>query len=464
MSTRPLLLSLLALSLALASLGGERVSWAQSGSPVSKPQTDQQERVRIYSDKAVYRRQEKRARATGHVKIIQDNTTIYADEVLYHEDSKQSFVDNGVKIVQVNKEKEKGRTTTITGVKMTAYHEERRIFLKEAVRMDREAHQYPLPQSYVDSKDVKRERTETALKKARSVVTSDQMEYFTRSENANLDGNVVMLQKDKKITGDKARIRGEADGDLMVVEGNAEVTQIDGRWLVENKILDNDPKDEEQQRFIREKLIIKADKITFFRATDDLKAEGNVKITQKVGGKERVAVGDQATYSELQQLATLTGNVRLQRENEDWLTSDKALFYTEKEEFQAFGTEREQVISEFTIDEDDERSSKEPLNQPLPPFDLDAHEPGQRLPSWLRNRPAPQRAPAQPAMPSSVPAIPAVPRPDTVRGAVPPSAPSPVPTPVPPHPAPSPAAAPAATPPPSQPQPVESSFTIQTDG
>ncbi|MBF2054040.1 MAG: LPS export ABC transporter periplasmic protein LptC [Candidatus Sericytochromatia bacterium] len=455
MSKRPLLLSLLALSLASASLGGERMSWAQSGTS-GKAQAEQQERVRIYSDKAVYRRQEKRAQATGHVKIIQDNTTIYADDVLYHEDTKQSFVDNGVKIVQVNKEKEKGRTTVITGVKMTAYHEERRIFLKEAVRMDRESYQYPLPQSYVDNKDIKRERTETALKKARSVVTSDQMEYFTRSENANLDGNVVMLQKDKKITGDKARIRGEADGDLMIVEGNAEVTQIDGRWLVENKIIDNDPKDEEQQRFVREKLIIKADKITFFRATDDLKAEGNVKITQKVGGKERVAVGDEATYSELQQLAALIGNVRLQRENEDWLTSDKALFYTEKEEFQAFGTEREQVISEFTIDEDDERSSKEPLNPALPPFDLDAHEPGQRLPSWLRNRPTPQRAPAQPTIPSAVPAIPPVPRPDTVRGAVPPSAPE----------SPSASAPPAASPAPPTtpaPQPVESSFTIQTD-
>lgn len=454
MKLRPFVLSLLSLSLALASLGDMRMSWAQSGRSASQAQADQQERVRIYSDKAVYKRQEKRATATGHVKIIQDNTTIYADEVLYHEDTKQSFVDNGVKVVQVNKEKEKGRTTTITGVKMTAFHEEKRVIIQDAARMDREAYSYTLPQTYVDDKEIKRERTETALKKARSVVTSDRIEYFTRSENANLDGNVVMLQKDKKITGDKARIRGEEDGDLMIVEGNAEVTQIDGTWLVENKILEDDPNDKEQQRFIREKLIIVADKITFFRATDDLKAEGNVKITQKVGGKERVAIGDQATYSDLQQLATLTGNVKLQRENEDWLTSDKALFYTEKEEFQAFGTEREQVISEFTIDENDESSSKEPLNAPLSPFDLDGHEPGQRLPSWLRNRPAPQRAPAQPSMPSGVPAIPPVPRPDSVSGATPPDPPMPPSSGAPPG-------------PPGNrealPQPVESSFTIQTD-
>jgi len=443
-----------ALCLASASLGGG-LSWAQTQPPAPPPKpastpATSEDRVRIYSDRAIYRRQEKKAQAIGHVKIIQDNTTIYADDVLYNEETKQSFVDTGVKIVQVNKEKEKGRTTTITGVKMTAYHEEKRMILREAVRMDREAFAHTPPDTFTEDKAEKRSRTETAIKKARSVITSDEMEYFTRSENANLDGNVVLLQKDKKITGDKARIRGEADGDFMIVEGNAEVTQIDGTWLLENKIMQPDPQDEEQARFVREKLLIQADKITFFRATDDLKAEGNVKITQKVGGKERVAVGQEATYSELKQLATLTGDVKLQRENGDWLTSDKAFFYTEKEEFEATGTDQEQVISEFTIDEDDDRSSKEPLNPALPPFDQDGHEPGQRLPSWLRKGPQPQRAPADPAPPQT-PSIPPVPLPPQVQPAVPPTAfpgLAPGQTPAPPVPA---------------PEPVQSSFTIQTD-
>lgn len=449
----------LALTLGLATLGSNARSWAQSSAagpagmpaltkepqkPAAREPIPPEERVRIYSDRAIYKRQEKRAQAIGHVKIIQDNTTIFADEVLYNEESKQSFVENGVKIIQINKKEDKGRTTVITAVKMTAYHEEKRIFLKEDVRMDRAPYAYDIPKDYTDDKAEKRKRVETAIKKDHSVITSDQMEYFTRSENANLLGNVVLLQKDKKVTGGKAFIRGEQDGDMIIIEENAVVTQINGNWLIVNKIIKPDPKDEEQQRFIKEKLVMAGDKITIFRATDDMKAEGNVRITQKVGGKERVAVGDQATFSDREQLATLTGNVKIQRENGDWLTADKALFFTEKEAFEAFGTSEEQVISEFTIDEEDERSSKEPINQELPPLDLKGHQPGERLPSWLRSGQQPQRAPAKPATDTSRPASP-------------------------PDDSPSPQQAPAnksGTRAPKQsptPKPVESSFTINTD-
>lgn len=458
--------------------------WAQTAqrSPAPKPTTRPtpqpspsaaQERVKIYSDKAIYKRQEKKAEAIGHVKIIQDNTTIYADKVLYDEKTKQSFVETGVKIVQVNKTKDKGRTTTITAEKMTAFHQQKRFIFREDARMDRDpAPNFKPPETFTDNKKEKRERAERAVEKAKTVITSDEMEYFSKTENANLVGHVVMLQKDKKITGDKAFVRGENDGDLVIVEGNAEVTQINGNWLIQNKVIKPDPEDEEQQRFLKEKLVIKADKITVFRATDDLKAEGNVKITQKVGGKERVAVGKEATFSDRQQLATLTGDVRIQRENQDWLTAERALFYTEKEAFEAIGTDQEQVVSEFTIDEEDERSSKEPINPPLPEFELDQHQPGQRLPGWLKNRQQPQRAPAkptspQPSAPLARPSISVPPRPPaaatpapaqpTVKPSAAPPKPSPTPT---PRPTASPTSSPTTG---SAPTPVESSFTIPVD-
>lgn len=477
---------LLALSLALGlstNISWTARSWAQSQQPSVDPAIQAspspearleppprpapkpgEERVKIYSDKAIYKRQQKRARAIGHVKILQDNTTIYADEVLYHEDTKQSFVEDGVKIVQINKKKEKGRKTEITAVKMTAFHGEKRIILEEAVRMDRAPYEHTPPANYTENEDEQRERAETAIKKARSVVTSDRMEYFTESENANLDGTVVMLQKDKKITGDKARIRGEEYGDLMVVEGNAQVTQINGEWLLRNKVIKPDPDDEEQERFIKEKLIIDADKITFYRATDDLKAEGNVKITQKVGDKQRVAVGKEATFSDSKQVATLVGDVKVLRENGDWMLAERALFFTDTETFEATGTADEQVVSEFTFDEDDDRNSKEPINPALDPFDLDAHQPGQRLPSWLKNRQTPNRAPAKPAPPQSAtptppsipPSIPPKPAPTAAPSAAPAAPVSPTPRPTPP------ASPPPSATPQSTPTPVASSFRIET--
>lgn len=453
---RPLLALSLTAALALVSLGpGLGGALLAQTKPPAKPslpaspkptaKTPQSDRVKIYADKAIYQRQQKKAEAIGHVKIIQDNTTIYADKVLYNEATKQSFVDNGVKIVQVNKTKDKGRTTTITAAKMTAFHQERRLLLRETVRMNRDAVEVPEPADVAVSKAEKRARTERALEKARSVITADEMEYFTRTEDANLNGKVVMLQKDKQITGDKATIRGQANGDLIIIEGNAQVTQINGNWLIKNKIIKPDPQDEEQQRFLREKMVINADKITFFRASDDLKAEGNVKITQKVGSKERVAVGKEASYSEKQQLATLIGDVKIQRENADWLTSDKALFYTEKETFEAIGTDQKQVVSEFTIDDENSPKPSEPINSPLPEFDLDQHQPGERLPAWLGGGQTPQRAPAQPARPT--PGTKPMPKPSVTPK---PSA------------SPKPSAAPTPKPSPS-PSAVASSFSIETD-
>ncbi len=469
MSKRKLICTLVLL---LAAAGqSDKAHWAlaqteKPSKPVLKPApaSQQKDRVRIYSDKAIYKRTEKKAEAIGHVKIIQDNTTIYADKVLYDENTKQSIVNDGVKIVQVNKEKEVGRTTTITAAKMQAFHQEKRFIFRENARMDRSAvPDYTPPGDFTEIKSEKRDRTEKAIAKDRTVITSDEMEYFSQTENANLVGHVVMLQKDKQITGDKAFVRGEADGDVVIIEDNAVVTQINGNWLIKNKIIKPDPEDEEQQRFIREKLVIQADKITIFRATDDLKAEGNVKITQKVGGKERVAVGKEATFSDKQQLATLTGDVRIQRENADWLTAQQALFYTEREAFEAIGTDQEQVISEFTIDSEDETPSKEPLNPLLPDFNLDQHQPGERLPSWLRNRQQPQRAPAKPTAPRNP--VPSTPIPTTKPSQAPKpvTSPSPQPTPRPgasASPKPAPSVSPTAEP---APAPQQSSFIIETE-
>lgn len=350
---------------------------------------EKEERVRIFSDKAIYKKEVKQARAIGKVRILQEDTTIYADEATYYEDTKHSFIEDGVKVVQIKKEKK--RKTVITGDVMTAYHEEKRIIFEKNVRMDREQDKnYKTPTTYTDDKGKKRKRVEKAIKKERTIITSDRMEYFTKSENANLDGNVVVLQKEKKITGDKGVILGEEDGDTITIEGNAKVTQIRGDWLLENKIIKPKKDDEEQERLIKEKLTMDGDKIIYYKANDDLDVIGNVVIKQKVGGKERVATGKKAEYREKKKTATLTGDVKIKRENGDWLNADIAIFYTEKEDFEAIGTQTVQVESEFTIDED--KKKKEPINPPAPEYDLDQHQPGPELPSWLKGGVIPSTA------------------------------------------------------------------------
>ncbi|MGE3727072.1 MAG: LptA/OstA family protein, partial [Candidatus Sericytochromatia bacterium] len=193
----------------------------------------------------------------------------------------------------------------------------------------------------------------------------------------------------------------------------------------------------------------------------------------KVGGKERVATGDKASYSEKKQMAVLTGNVRIQRENGDWLTAQEAIFYTDRENFEAIGTENQQVISEFTLDENDQRSSKEPINDPLADLDLDGHKPGPHLPGWLRKSgrpsgtepnasitPRPDSTPVAPSLPPSTPPRPAPSGKPTPKPVVSPSASG--------RPNPTPSASPSVAPPSSpnspsgsSPTPIESSFKVE---
>lgn len=433
---------ILSLSLCLGVAGW--VGYAQfSKGPVlaqtapAKPKKNPEDRVKIFSDKAIYKKQEKLAQAIGKVKVIQDNTTIYADELFYYEDTKQSYVDKGVKIVQVNKKKDKGRKTVITSQKMTSYHREKRIYFEKDVRLDREAVKKPPAPGYADGKPEQRERTEAAIKKARTVITADQMEYFTESENANLVGNVVLLQKEKKITGKKAFIKGPEEGDTVTIEEEAKVVQINGEWLLEERILKPKPDDEEQKRLINERMTMTGDKIVLYRATDDMEVFGNVKITQKVGSKERVATSDKATYSDKEQKAVLTGNVRLQRENGDWLTAETVTLFLDKEHYIAERKKDEQVLIETEVNEDGTPTDpKEPINSPAPDFDLDGHQPRTGGPAWLGRQQAPRVAPPKKSTPTPAPT----------------PAPTPTPTPQ--------AAPPTAAP---KPTPVESSFTVDIE-
>ena len=104
MIKRPFLCLILAGSLGLAFFGAgqpeRQLAHAQAAKKAAPPRpskAEPPERVKIFSDKVVYKRQKSEAVVTGRVKILQDNTTIYADELLYKEDTKESFVEDGVK-------------------------------------------------------------------------------------------------------------------------------------------------------------------------------------------------------------------------------------------------------------------------------------------------------------------------------------------------------------------------------
>lgn len=300
--------------------------------------------LHIEGDTARYDRKNKIALASGHVLIQQEDMTITAADAQYDENAKTSYVNDAVKVVQLDKKT--ARRTVINAFRLTAFHEEKRIIMEQDVKLDREADPKPPPnQAKPVSKIEKRKRVEAALQRSHTVITAQELEYWTRRKDATFVGNVVVTQPEKRATADRATM---LDGPgTITLEGKAHMEQIRGDWLQAAKVIDAGKKpDPELQRALNNKAVIDADLIVMDQHTNDLQAQGNVKVTQK----GRVVVADRATYSETNGMITLVSNVRLQRENGDWLKADKATVDTRRDHFDAVGVEK-QVESVFTVDE-----------------------------------------------------------------------------------------------------------------
>lgn len=360
-------------------------------------------KLRISSNEAKYDRKNKIALANGNVKIVQDNTTIYTSSVLYNQGIQTSFIDQFVRIIHLDKETK--RKTDISSNKMIVYHQEKKVHLEDKVKFDREEERKfeiktPIPKS-------DKEKTEQAIRRERTVITSNVVDYWTKSGDAVFNGNAVVLQKEKKASGETIEVKNDAskNTDTITITKNAKITQIRGDWLVDEQIVD--PKaDKEKERLVKEKLDMDADKITIFQKTSDLIGNGNVKIVQVVGSKRREATGDNAVFNDISKTMTLTGNVRIKRENEDWLTAEKAVFHTDSENFEAYATDPskpskpgEQVESEFTIPDDENAKPEQPINTPQPYYDLGPKS--TNPPSNIPKPPQPQSTPIpKPTVPS----------------------------------------------------------------
>jgi lipopolysaccharide export system protein LptA len=349
----------------------------QNNKPVAAGKTDEtNNRVRILSDEAKYDRQNKTALAKGHVKIMQDNVSIYTASVLYNQGIHTSFIDQFVRIINLDKETK--RKTDISANKMVAYHQEKKVHLENDVRFDREEDRKFQIATENKKSASNREKTETAIRRERSVITSDACDYWTKTGDAIFTGNVIVLQKEKKASGETVNVKNDSNKntDTITLEKNAKLIQIKGEWLAKEGIID--PKeDKEKERLTKERLEMNADKIVIFQKSSNVIGDGNVKIVQKVANKQREATGEHSVYDDISKTMTLTGNVKIKRENEDWLTAEKAIFHSDSENFEAFSNIDEtkpgnkQVESEFLIPDEDKKTPELPIGSPEPDFNLD---------------------------------------------------------------------------------------------
>lgn len=383
------------------------------------PKNEKNTKLKIFSDEARYDRKQQVATATGHVKIIQDNVTIYTSSALYNEKLKTSFINAFVRIIHIDKET--NRKTDISSKKMIAYHQEKIVHLEDNVRFDREEDRKIEKPKNNGKKNIppktEREKAEESVRRERSVITSDISDYWTKTGDAIFKGNVVVLQKEKRATGDRVTIKNdnEKNTDTITIENKAKITQIKGEWLAREGIIDP-AEDKEKERLVKERIDMEADKITIYQKTSNMIGERNVKITQKVANKQRQATGEKAVFDDINKTLTLTVNVKIKRENEDWLTAQKAVFHTDTENFEAFSVienkpevvpdKKKQVESEFVIPDEEKPEPELPVGTPEPEFILDS--PKAPVPSPLKS-PLPSGIKNNIPLPTIVPSY--IPRP-----------------------------------------------------
>ncbi|MBC7543952.1 MAG: LPS export ABC transporter periplasmic protein LptC [Candidatus Sericytochromatia bacterium] len=296
-------------------------------------------KVHLFADNVQHDKLRRLSVAKGHVRVVQGEVTVFADGITYDEQADTSTSDGKATIVQT----EGGRKTVITGAKLVFYHRERRVLLEGPVHVDRPsdmAH-VPVPDPVPDSA-AKRARTEKAVKAARTVIDADKGEYWTRTKKGKFTGNVVLLQKEKKAKGDTAELDDAAG--LVTLTGKARVEQIKGNWLVTEGVIENKADDVEHQRSLRNAATIDADKIDIYSKTNDLIATGNV-VTEQKG---QVSRSQKAVYRDKEQEITLTETVRFERQKDEWMTSDRAVYNLKTERFVATG-EQKQIESKFIV-------------------------------------------------------------------------------------------------------------------
>jgi lipopolysaccharide export system protein LptA len=423
-------------------------AWALKDNNNNKPSvkvtpSPESSKLKIKADHAKYDRKNKLAIADGHVKITQDNVTIYTSEVRYDDNLKTSFIDKFVRIIHIDKDS--NRKTDISSEKMVVYHQEKKVYLEKNVKFDREEEGKFKNTSEKNKNDKsktkknEREKIEAAVRKERTLIISDKAEYYTKSGDATFTGNAVFVQRDKKASGDVITVKNDENKntDTVTIDNNAKVIQIRGDWLEKEGVI-NSKEDKEKERLVKEKLEMTSNKIIIYQKTNVLEGIGNVKIIQNVAKKHREAVGDKAVYDDFKKTMTLTGNVRIKRENEDWLSATKAVFHTDSEDFEAYSVDpelpfdnsviRKQVETIFTIP-DEESPTPEPVIGSSEPFiNLDDLKKG-----GTKSKPSPSNPPT-PKSSVSIPPPPKIkisptPIPTILNSTKPQSSPSSSPTP-----------------------------------
>ena len=157
-----------------------------------------------------------------------------------------------------------------------------------------------------------------------TVMTSQRAEFNGETKIGHFTGGVKLWQPGSVLTGDRMDAwYGDRRG---VLKGHV-------RAIMEEK----KPGKENEGP-----VIMTCEEIEFFWETNDAIAKNNVKIWRK----DKTAYADTIHYSQSAGLVTMSGNVRFERDEKDWLTSPEAYLDLKTNTFVARGGVEGNVVME----------------------------------------------------------------------------------------------------------------------
>lgn len=148
-------------------------------------------------------------------------------------------------------------------------------------------------------------------------ILCEKLLYNTEAETAKITGSPVFTQPGSQITGDI--MTASFKEKKLHIEGSVQVVQ-------EKKAIKKQTGFKEQ---MKDKMTLTCDKIDYDYGNKTGKSEGNIKVVQEEATPEgykvhSTAYGDKADYNGKDEILVVTGRVKIEQKEGEWLNAQKA--------------------------------------------------------------------------------------------------------------------------------------------
>jgi lipopolysaccharide assembly outer membrane protein LptD (OstA) len=260
----------------------------------------QPEWTAMIADRLTHYPQKKESQIEGKIRLSGKNGLIYADRINIDHDKKTAFIYGNVRVKRGSGFLATENLRYLSGEEKLEADSPVRFKIKEGVLI-------------------------TNAKANHAFFFSD------TGKDMTLTGSLEVLQG-KKTAVAEAGVYAQKKKALLLT-GNVRVVFEKARAILKESSV-NRLKSREARDILKEKTVLNADRMLFSTRTGDADASGNVTVSQK--GKE--ARAEHALYNEEKELLILTDNVRMKKENEEWINAKKVVVAIKEETFDAEGS------------------------------------------------------------------------------------------------------------------------------